>query len=367
MSDKTQRCSKRVRGLAASPAVVLLDRRRRTRKGDEGRQELEAEQRRKQSFSSEAEVTGSGAEAGRSTSQEETNPAGHGGRGRCRYAQGTKSKRGRYRCTESVGQGARQLLWGKNVPGRSFDKSSLAWDRSDLLRGPWENSLEERQDSLSSDVCLFSPERKERSGGVKRGRVSEDGDLFSPVRRRCGGFEIVRGVNEPGSDSNRKVASGATHEPELEEETQIESEASTGTIQQRAQLSVGQGGGTGPAGKQAIAQRVGGGFQPVPQNRAVGMAMIKFRAPPTFSGKQGEDSANWLELYESTAEYNRWGETEKRRNFGMHLVGPARKWFQCLNPPALWVDTAAVLGVGGARGAAAIKGLRRRVPQRRTR
>ena len=86
--------------------------------------------------------------------------------------------------------------------------------------------------------------------------------------------------------------------------------------------------------------------------------MIKFRAPPTFSGKQGEDAADWLELYESTAEYNRWGETEKRANFGMHLDGPARKWFQCLNPPALWVDTAAVPGVGGARGAAAIDGLR---------
>jgi hypothetical protein len=55
--------------------------------------------------------------------------------------------------------------------------------------------------------------------------------------------------------------------------------------------------------------------------------MIKFRAPPTFSGKQGEGSAEWLELYESTAEYNKWGETEKRANFGMHLDGPARKGF----------------------------------------
>ena len=88
MSNQTQRCSKRVKGLAASPAVVLVDRRQRTGKGGEGRpEELEAEQRRKHSFSGEAEVTGSGAEAGRSTSQEETNPAGHGGRGRGGYAQ----------------------------------------------------------------------------------------------------------------------------------------------------------------------------------------------------------------------------------------------------------------------------------------
>ena len=75
----------------------------------------------------------------------------------------------------------------------------------------------------------------------------------------------MRGVHEPGSDSNGKVASRATHEPESEEETQIESEASTGTIQQRAQLSAFQGGGTGPAGKQAVAQRLGGGIQPVPR------------------------------------------------------------------------------------------------------
>nr|CAH0100576.1 unnamed protein product [Daphnia galeata] len=33
--------------------------------------------------------------------------------------------------------------------------------------------------------------------------------------------------------------------------------------------------------------------QPVPQNRAVGMGIIKFTAPPTFSGKQGEDAADW--------------------------------------------------------------------------
>jgi hypothetical protein len=73
MSNQTQKCSKRVRGLAASPAVVLLYGRQRTGKRGEGRpEELEAAtERRKQSFSGEAEVTGSDAEAGRSTSQEE--------------------------------------------------------------------------------------------------------------------------------------------------------------------------------------------------------------------------------------------------------------------------------------------------------
>ena len=49
-----------------------------------------------------------------------------------------------------------------------------------------------------------------------------------------------------------------------------------------------------------------------------------------------------MELYETKAEYNRWRETEKRANFWMYLDGSAWKWFQCLNPPALWVDTPAV-------------------------
>jgi hypothetical protein len=306
--------------------VVLVDRRQRTGKGGEGRpEELEAEKRRKQSFSGEAEVTGSGAEAGRSTSQEETNPAGHGGRGRGGYAQeARRASEGDIGAQRASGKVRDSGFGDRTCREGASSECSLAWDRSDLLRGPWENSLEERQDPLSSDVCLFSPERKEGSGGVERDRVSEESDLCSPVRRRCGGYQIVWGVDVPGSDSIGKVASGATHEPESEEETQIESEAITGTTQQGAQGSALQGGGTGPAGKQAIvrrtggsnqpappvtqqsaqgstssragnwptAQSVGGGNQPVLQNRAVGMAMIKFRAPPTFSGKQGEDAAD---------------------------------------------------------------------------
>jgi hypothetical protein len=34
------------------------------------------------------------------------------------------------------------------------------------------------------------------------------------------------------------------------------------------------------------------------------MAMIKFKAPSAFSGKQGEDAVDWMEMYETTAEYN---------------------------------------------------------------
>ena len=61
-----------------------------------------------------------------------------------------------------------------------LSESLLAWDRSDLLRGPWEDSFEERRETGASDGVLFSPERKEVSGGLERGRWSEEEDLFSP-------------------------------------------------------------------------------------------------------------------------------------------------------------------------------------------
>ncbi len=183
-------------------------------------------------------MTGSVAEAGRSISQEETNPAGHGGRGRGGYVQeARRASEGDIGAQRVSGKVRDSGFGDRTCQEGASSECSLAWDRSDLLRGPWENSLEERQDSLSSDVCLFSPERKEGSGGVERGRVSEESDLCSPVRRHCGGFQIAWGVNEPGSDSIGKAASGATHEPESEEETQIESEAITEMTQQSAQGS----------------------------------------------------------------------------------------------------------------------------------
>nr|CAH0102049.1 unnamed protein product [Daphnia galeata] len=211
--------------------------------------------------------------------------------------------------------------------------------------------------------------KKEVSGGLERGRWSEDEDLFSPVRLQFGRLT----ANDRGSENSGKTVSGATQEPEPGKETRngagtsgvttqriaqgsaagvgggratgnqtIAHQAGGGNrpglpvTQQTTQRAVSLGRGRGRAGYQPGAQLIGGGIQPEPPNRPNGMAMIKFKAPSAFSGKQGEDAADWMEMYEITTEYNRWGETEKRANFGMYLDGPARKWFQCLNPPALW-------------------------------
>ena len=96
----------------ASPGLVLFTRRGRASKGDKGRtEEPEAGQQRKQSCGNEAEATGSGAEAGRSTSQEETNPAGHRGRGRCGYAQ--RKRRASEGDSKARGESRAQRAFGK--------------------------------------------------------------------------------------------------------------------------------------------------------------------------------------------------------------------------------------------------------------
>ena len=59
MSQQAQRYNKRVKGLVASPGLVLFTRRRRASKGDEGRpEEQEAEQQRIHRCGNEAEATG---------------------------------------------------------------------------------------------------------------------------------------------------------------------------------------------------------------------------------------------------------------------------------------------------------------------
>ena len=112
-------------------------------------------------------------------------------------------------------------------------ESLLAWDRSDLLRGPWEDSFEERRDPGASDGALFSPERKEVSGRPERGRLSEDEDLFSPVRLQFGNLT----ANDRGSENKGKTKSGAAQEPEPGKETQNGAETSGATSQRIVQES----------------------------------------------------------------------------------------------------------------------------------
>jgi hypothetical protein len=86
--------------------------------------------------------------------------------------------------------------------------------------------------------------------------------------------------------------------------------------------------------------------------------LIKFKEPSVFSGKSGEDAADWMDRYEVLADYNRWTDADKRTNFGIYLEGPARQWFQCLTPPNDWGDTAAVAAKQQQAATPAIRGMR---------
>ena len=80
---------------------------------------------------------------------------------------------------------------------------------------------------------LFSPERKEVSGGLERGRWSEDEDLFSPVRLQFGRLT----AKDRGSQNNGKTVSGATQEQEPGKETRNGVETSGVTTQRITQGS----------------------------------------------------------------------------------------------------------------------------------
>ncbi|KZS17048.1 Uncharacterized protein APZ42_017111 [Daphnia magna] len=86
--------------------------------------------------------------------------------------------------------------------------------------------------------------------------------------------------------------------------------------------------------------------------------LLKFKAPPVFSGKGGEGAADWMDRYEVLADYNRWTDADKRANFGIYLEGPARQWFQCLTPPNGRGDTVARAATQQQAGTPAISGMR---------
>ncbi|KAK4012408.1 hypothetical protein OUZ56_021507, partial [Daphnia magna] len=95
-------------------------------------------------------------------------------------------------------------------------------------------------------------------------------------------------------------------------------------------------------------------------NRGPDMAtpIHKFIPPPSFSAKPGENAVDWLDRYELTGKYNRWGDDELRSNFVMYLEGTARKWFLFSKIPATWRDQPGQAAAQGAAAVPATQGLR---------
>ncbi|KZS03387.1 Uncharacterized protein APZ42_033854 [Daphnia magna] len=74
---------------------------------------------------------------------------------------------------------------------------------------------------------------------------------------------------------------------------------------------------------------------------------LKYWSPPIFYGRKDEDASDWLERYESTVLYNRWGPAEMAENFWVQLDGAANKWFLYSGAPVVWRDTPAVAASPG--------------------
>ncbi len=56
-------------------------------------------------------------------------------------------------------------------------------------------------------------------------------------------------------------------------------------------------------------------------------AKTKYKAPPTFYGRENEDAASWLDRYERAGRYNKWTDEDLHDNFEMFIEGDARLWY----------------------------------------
>ncbi|KZS02808.1 Uncharacterized protein APZ42_034614 [Daphnia magna] len=64
----------------------------------------------------------------------------------------------------------------------------------------------------------------------------------------------------------------------------------------------------------------------------------KFVSPPMFKADPADNASEWLDRFELTARYNRWGNNEIHRNVVMYLEGTARKWYLFTNIVNQWED-----------------------------
>ncbi|KZS10306.1 Uncharacterized protein APZ42_025260 [Daphnia magna] len=73
-------------------------------------------------------------------------------------------------------------------------------------------------------------------------------------------------------------------------------------------------------------------------NLTMAAAVQKFISPPMFKADPGDNASEWLDRFELTARYNRWGNNEMHKNFVMYLEGTARKWYLFTNIANQWED-----------------------------
>ncbi|KZR96940.1 Uncharacterized protein APZ42_008445, partial [Daphnia magna] len=134
----------------------------------------------------------------------------------------------------------------------------------------------------------------------------DSGDLREDAVELRAISELEEGTSQEGSDwhgwRSRPISSRESSLAESVDEAELASESVD--EEELASESSGSSAGSRAASPVVMAQR-----PPAPE--------LKYRAPPIFYGRKDEDAVDWLERYESTALYNRWGAAEMAENFGM--------------------------------------------------
>ncbi|KZS10212.1 Uncharacterized protein APZ42_025365 [Daphnia magna] len=251
-------------------------------------------------------------------------------------------------------------------------------DRSQLER-TWESPQTSTRQPTPRRPADEEGDRSSQGSRLSLTKVLADQDLFSPVQNVEFQPEDERDEDELYTPRRLWNEMRAEYQPaagdtelnyrQLSSESDEESDGAEGTVGLLTSFNY-----TTPTTRTATGNRTLTPTQPennpTPANTPttgrpselpttnMATGLLKFKASPVFSGKGGEDAADWMDRYEVLADYNRWTDADKRANFGIYLEGPARQWFQRLTPPNGWGDTAAVAATQQQTRTPAISGMR---------
>ena len=380
MSGKEKRSSKRVQGIEASPPLPLLTRRTKIpniderAEGEETTPTAENSPRRKCGFNSQA---GKRQPPNPGTAQKHTSKdEDHKGRD-----SGFADRSQLERTTAESPQAASGHPAPRRPTNEEEDHSSqgsrpsLTWDTSDVTGHAQEDQTHSptttEEDEVFADKDLFSPVQNAESQTADE---EDEDERYTPLRLWT---KQTTGHHPTTDDTNLSYR-------QLSSDSDKESDSAEGTV--GLLTSFNNTPLTPTVGKPKPHSPTQPSHTPIPLTSTTGRptphpptqpthyttpttrqrhpttnmaaGLLKFKAPPIFSGKGVEDAADWMDRYEILADYNRWTDADKRANFGIYLEGPARQWFQCLTPPTAWGDTAAIAATQQQAGTPAVSGMR---------
>ncbi|KZS03394.1 Uncharacterized protein APZ42_033847 [Daphnia magna] len=368
MSGQENRSSKRVQGIAASPPLRLVTRRNKIPNRGEEEEEVDCRTTAENSLRRKCGFNGQAGKRQPPNSQGAAESAETDARAAQRHSSKTSTRQ----------PTPRRPVDEEGDRSSQGSRPSLTWDTSDLTGHPQEETLPHsptvsQENEVFADQDLFSPVQ---TAEFQPEDERDEDELYTPRRL----------WNEKRAEYQAATGDTDLSYRQLSSESDDESDGAEGTVGLLTSFNY-----TTPTTRTATGNRTLTPTQPEnnptpantpttgrpspqhptqhtrhptlptvrnPPTTNMAAGLLKFKAPPVFSGKGGEDATDWMDRYEILADYNRWADADKRANFGIYLEGPARQWFQCLTQPNGWGDTAAVAATQQQAGTPAISGMR---------